>query len=133
MGYGNNYPYFFYVLDGSITAPSLIFSAINHLDSVPNPNSVYTFRNCYASVSDTKVNSFDIYPNPTSGVINIAFNESIEESQLSILKLNGQTIYTDILISGHSYNLDTDFLAQGIYLMHITSDKSTYSTKLVKQ
>ena len=133
MGYGNNNPYFFYVLDGSLTAPTLIFSATNSLSSIPNTNSVYTFRNCYANIIESNVNSFGIYPNPASDFINITFNEIIEESQLSILNLNGQLIYKDILTSGNSYNLNTQFLPQGIYLINIESDKAIYSSKLVKQ
>jgi len=133
MGYGNNYPYFFYVLDGSLTAPTLNFSAINSLDSIPNPNSVYTFRNCYANIIENNVNSFDIFPNPATDFINLTFNEVIEESHLSILNLNGEIIYSDILTSVHSYDLNTQFLSQGVYLIYIKSDKAIYSTKLVKQ
>lgn len=133
MGYGNNYPYFFYVLDGSLTAPTLSFNAANSLDSVPNPNSVYTFRNCYASISEKETKTFDVYPNPASDVINLSFTEIIEDSELSILNINGELVYSEVLTSGDSYTINTESLAKGIYVVNIKSDETFYSTKLVKQ
>ena len=132
MGYGNNDPYFYYVMDGSLTAPNLIFNAFGSLDSIPNSNSVYTFRNCYLDIEEEKTNSYSIYPNPTTDIVNIT-SDNKEVSELTILSLNGQIVYTDHLTSSNSYSFNTDFLSPGIYVIEITSAKTTYSTKLVKQ
>jgi len=133
MGYGNNNPYLFYVLDGSLTSPVLTSNASNSLDSIPNPNSTYTFRNCFLNIKDDKKKAFSIYPNPASEFVNLTFSNNIETSELTILNLNGQIVYTDILTTSSSYNFNTSFLSPGIYVIEITSAKTTYSTKLVKQ
>lgn len=132
MGYGNNYPYFFYVLDGSLTAPTLSFNAANSLDSVPNPNSVYTFRNCYASISEKETKTFDVYPNPVSDILNLKFENVIEESKLTILNINGEIIFTDILDSDNSYSINSQIFPQDVYFIQVSSDKVNYSTKFVK-
>ncbi len=133
MGYGNNDPYFYYVLDGSLTTPALTFNAFASLDSIPNSNSVYTFRNCFLNIEEEKTNSFSLHPNPATDIVNIIFSDDIETSELTILNLNGQIVYTDILSLSNSYSFNTDFLAPGVYVIEITSAKTTYSTKLVKQ
>lgn len=132
MGYGKNNPFTFYVLDGSLTSPTLSLSASNSLDSIPNPNSVYTFRNCFVKIAEEEASSFSIYPNPASDIVNFIFNEALEESELTILNLNGQIVYSEILSPNIAYSLNTDFLTQGIYLINIKSASTTYSTKLVK-
>ena len=103
------------------------------MKSIINGNKAYSFRNCFVQIDEKEVIPFSIYPNPASNLISLTFSDVIEESKLSILNLNGQAVYTDVLASGNSYSLDTRFLTQGIYIVNIESATELYSTKLVKQ
>lgn len=130
IGYGNNNPYIFYVLDGSLTFPSLSTNAAHSLDSVPNINSVYTFRNCYLDVIENESNSVKIYPNPVSDQINFSIDDGGEEAKLSIMNLNGQIVLNEEIYSDSSF--DVSFLSQGVYIVNVVSYSKTYSTKFVK-
>lgn len=134
MGYGANNPFFFYILAGNTVAPILQTNALNTLNSVPDSGSVYTFRNCYLNLTQEEVeeNSINIYPNPASEIVEINFNKGMEGSELRILNLSGQTIYSDFLKETNTYTLNIDFLSLGVYFVHIKSPTATYSSKLVK-
>lgn len=75
-------------------------------------------------ISDSKVN---IYPNPTSDFIHIKLNSSFEKDvKVSVYDAFGKKIndITQIKEGNNLLNLDFSQKAQGIYFIHITSDKT---------
>jgi hypothetical protein len=58
-----------------------------------------------------------VYPNPTSGKLNILTDEA---SRVSIYNVNAQLILNDKTLSGkENYSLDISHLNNGLYLVHI--------------
>jgi hypothetical protein len=132
MGYGKNSPFVFYVLAGSHTAPNLSTSALSSLDSVPNINNVYTFKNCFASINEEPVETFTIYPNPTSSFVNFTVQMQHVDAELVINDLNGKVVFKDV-VKDNKYTLNTNILPQGIYVVTLRSDIYMVSKKLIVQ
>jgi hypothetical protein len=74
-----------------------------------------------------------IYPNPVSSAMNIKINEvGINQYQVDILNVTGQTIYTSSY-SSLSASINVENLNRGIYILRITTDNNkTYNYKLMK-
>lgn len=72
----------------------------------------------------TKTNII-IYPNPTTGIINISTNETIEN--INIIDVNGKLVH-------HQTNnspIDLSQHAKGIYFINITTEKGVVNKKIV--
>ncbi|MGJ8548394.1 T9SS type A sorting domain-containing protein [Winogradskyella wichelsiae] len=75
--------------------------------------------------SDNELSSVSIYPNPTSGILNINNTNTI--SQIAIYSVLGQKIKTLTLSIGNN-SIDISHLKKGVYMLLI--DKNLY--KLIK-
>lgn len=78
-------------------------------------------------------NSFDCYPNPTSGILNLNFNNaSIRIDSVEVLDILG-----NLLISKtpdyNSTTLDLSALSKGIYLAKISANGQEKTIKIIKQ
>ena len=74
------------------------------------------------NTSTVKTNDeFILYPNPTSGVINVTSHS--QNTQYTIFNSNGQIVTTEISTNYYSY--DTKNLASGTYFMQIKYDNAT--------
>lgn len=82
-------------------------------------------------------NNLNVYPNPSSGLINIGFN--ITEPQnvmVELLSLRGETIYQDYLNyfkGDYIQTLDVSAYTKGIYMLRLKSDNGTSVKKIVIQ
>lgn len=74
-------------------------------------------------------NSFYVYPNPVSTVLNIT-NEDPAQSitHLEIISLEGR-----VLIKKNTFQVDISVLPRGMYFCRITSNKQTQTIKFLKQ
>ena len=92
---------------------------------------VYEFkdnRSLVLNTNDYKLNSFEVYPNPTRNVININTPDSIKE--IAIYNVLGKKI---VSTSTFKKRLDVSFLAKGIYLLKVTfSDNKEKTKKIIK-
>ena len=71
------------------------------------------------------------YPNPSSGLINISFDEEISTTQLVVNSLNGKEVYRQA-VCGQNISLDLSTLARGSYVLQIKDqdDQTIYTHKL---
>ncbi len=77
------------------------------------------------SVANINKNSIKIYPNPTTGLVNI---EGIDNyNELQIIDIQGKTV---IAINTFTNVLDVSDLPKGNYIIRIISDKSVITKKL---
>ncbi len=74
-------------------------------------------------------NSFYVYPNPVSTVLNIT-NEDPAQSitHLEIISLEGR-----VLMKKNTFQVDISALPRGMYFCRITSNKQTQTIKFLKQ
>ncbi|HEU4789286.1 MAG TPA: T9SS type A sorting domain-containing protein [Flavobacterium sp.] len=84
------------------------------------------------SVVESDVNQYNIYPSPTTGLLNIQANTMIEK--VSVIDVNGRLVKefqfnTPVL----STQLDLTHLAKGIYFLKIKSNQGNTNRKIIKR
>jgi hypothetical protein len=76
---------------------------------------------------------FSIYPNPTSGIVNVNyFGNQSAEMTIQVIDITGKVVAT-YLTSAYSYTIDLSQLAAGSYTMQITGDGGVATKKLILQ
>jgi PKD repeat protein len=79
--------------------------------------------------------SLELYPNPTSDVINVAFNGSKTQNlAVRVVNMNGQLVYTDAVgqYAGQYKNaIDLSAAAKGVYFVQLITDQGTINRKVV--
>jgi hypothetical protein len=87
------------------------------------------------SVFATESESFNVYPNPTKGILNIDNVASLNGQNLGIEIFNilGESVYTqDIKSDGESLCLSLGHLHRGIYIIRINSGETTHQARFFK-
>ncbi len=82
-------------------------------------------------ISEAQKGGFDIYPNPTSGIININFNNLQEHARpwsVEITDIAGRIIYTRGNIPTQ---IDLSGFGKGIYFINIETENSIHTEKLI--
>jgi PKD repeat protein/photosystem II stability/assembly factor-like uncharacterized protein len=80
--------------------------------------------------------SFSLYPNPTSGNINLLFHQDLGETHIGIYNLQGHLITSSLLPERKSkttHLLDLTGYSKGMYFIKVTSDKTTEIEKIIIQ
>jgi hypothetical protein len=84
---------------------------------------------------ETIVENLAIYPNPTSGMLNIKFDaEKQGDIQVKLISVNGQVIFNKEIsgvLGQYNYSFDISDQAKGIYLLSIVSDNEKIDRKIV--
>ena len=78
-------------------------------------------------------NSFAMYPNPTNGMVTIAF-ETLNDTNIDLYDISGRLVYSDTFkYSNNQFNeeLNLNYLSTGVYMVKIKSGTSTINKKLV--
>jgi hypothetical protein len=91
----------------------------------------------YFPVSSKKENQileFDIYPNPSTGFLNLKFhNNEVEEIEVKIHDLLGKEVFNDKIkrdnSASHFKNYDLNYLDKGVYLFTIQDSKGKSQTQ----
>lgn len=93
-----------------------------------------TFEDTLLSIDETKnvSNSFSVYPNPATNVVNIKSSVNASIQTVSITDLNGRTVKTNT-VSGNEAQINISDLASGVYMMSINSDEGSVTKKIVKK
>ncbi len=77
--------------------------------------------------------SFSLYPNPTTSLFNISFNEEQKNSTIKILNVLGEITFQSTINSKQT-TIDISALPQGIYFVEITTaDKQVMRSKVIKE
>jgi len=77
------------------------------------------------------IEDFEIYPNPTKGVINVNFNSAYQNVTLELYNMQGARIKA-YSFSTPFNSIDVVFLSNGIYFLKLINDNSAKSLKFVK-
>jgi len=74
--------------------------------------------------------AMNIYPNPTSDMINIDFQNISNEGILEIYDLTGKLLMTkDVISQADNLALQVNHLTQGVYIIRLKLDNGTYATE----
>lgn len=78
------------------------------------------------SLSQEEIINANIYPNPTTGILNVTAAENL--SRVVVYNLVGRKVM-DVSVSGTESKVDVSTLPIGAYLIEMTTDKGTLSRK----
>lgn len=82
---------------------------------------------CLVGMGDSASEEFSIYPNPTTGVINL---EGLSGAKASVLSSDGRTVASQKLVSNKEI-LDLSGSASGLYILIVDLDGNRVSRKLM--
>ena len=94
------------------------------LNGEPAEGTVYRFTPTFINVEENSLATFDVFPNPTSGLLNV-FNPTQESVVAQILSADGKVIQVETLTSGRNA-IQTDELSSGFYLLRINGTCSSF-------
>ncbi len=110
------------------------YTCHTHMDQ----NIFDSFNNTIANTNVSTVELDDeamvqTIPNPTSGQLMVSFstNESAF-SQMSLMDIQGKTLYSEQLSGGSTHLLDISKFTPGIYYLHFKGQEKTIVKKVVK-
>jgi hypothetical protein len=122
--------------DGSSCFVTALFSA----NSSCNINQVYTAPAlCNPSLSVTEnaaaLSGLKIDPNPSTGLFNLAFNAgSLSDISIAITDISGRIVYRELLANysgAYAKQVDLTAFDKGIYFVRISSEKGSFTRKII--
>jgi len=86
-----------------------------------------------ASINETEVNDFRVYPNPSSGMISIELNNTfIEGVTIEVINLDGKVMLTQEIINTNKLNtLSLAHLAKGTYILQVRNSNLLQIQRIV--
>lgn len=78
-----------------------------------------------------KDRSLNIYPNPTSGKLNIEFSSIRETSNVCVFDITGRCVYSELINMISSHNVDLSSKEKGIYFLEVTTGKGKEVKKVI--
>lgn len=109
---------------GAFPRSILAYAGVNHLGTI-GPLDITILPSVVLSDGDEELEnddlSLEIWPNPTQGHVTINFQESLEQIQITIKNLLGQTVYAAQHINEDQIDLEI-VGANGLYFIEIESE-----------
>ncbi len=119
--------------------PQHIYSSIGTYDvwlHIVNPCSedsiMYQVTTDDVGLIENSTQSINIYPNPTSGLLNITFDNLSENVVVYLTDLNGKIIYQSINTNSN-FSIDLSDLSTGVYFVKLMTNNKVESFKVVKE
>jgi hypothetical protein len=111
---------------------SAVQGSSNNVNDGTEAFDVPTTPGCLLSTSEVDINSnFSIYPNPSNGNINISSIVDAGDVTISIVDLNGRTVFTQNVELYNSVNINAESLNTGVYIVQINGNNYTHTAKLI--
>ncbi len=86
-----------------------------------------------AGIKKNTLNGISVYPNPSSDIFNITSSDNALIDQICITDLNGCVVKTVAITGVSSAQVNIADLSGGIYLLSLTSNKGSYTQKIIKR
>jgi hypothetical protein len=94
----------------------------------------FAIQNVVALVEkENMVKSFEVYPNPGSGKLNLDITGLSGENKIDVFNLTGMLVFSEsrIMKDFENINLDLSQLQKGLYLIRISSGNTSLIKKIV--
>lgn len=76
---------------------------------------------------------FAMYPNPTTGIVNIKFGNQTAVNAINLYSITGQLVLSkQFTTSSDSYSIDLQKASTGVYIVKIETENGTQVNRLVK-
>ena len=129
----------FYSVTGNTDAPTITtlsnaevlaaqgIPAYALLNGEPAEGTVYRFAPTFVNVEENSIVTFDVFPNPTSGLLNI-FNPTQEPVVAQILSADGKIVQVETLNAGRN-SIHTENLSSGYYILRTNGTSTSFLKK----
>jgi hypothetical protein len=108
-----------------INCDSTVTTEVNFLDAAD------PLCNITTDISTTSISNLSVYPNPSAGNFTIEISGVETVGQISILDLNGRSVYEEPVVIGKNFRKTINpELASGSYIMRITTEGDIITSKL---
>ena len=131
-------------INGPVTNGKPSFGIFGHLVSISHDgryvasvNALGTTRvfdlSSVLSVNHFLSEKFNLYPNPSSDVVNISNSENMVVNKVDVYDVTGKLINTQEFSNEIEIQLNVETLNSGTYLLHIKTNEGIAVKKLVKK
>ncbi len=104
------------------------------VDEITNPTineqHIYIEGDNELAVTDFQINGINLYPNPTSNIINFSIN-NLEGTQVTVIDLNGRTVLNTTISSDNNINIEN--LIKGVYFVQLEVENKAVNYKIIKK
>lgn len=121
---------------GIVVSP---LTATTYYVTVSNPPCTATAESSITititGVEDYEQSGMTLYPNPTSGIVNVGFemgNEQWRNAEIQIFDMYGKLLRTE-LVNDSTIQIDMSLFADGVYTLRIKTQDGVVTRKIVKQ
>ena len=83
------------------------------------------------SIDDNSYSTFNVFPNPNNGILNISMANSSGKQTIEIKNIIGQTVYSKITSNSSSNTINLSNINKGIYTVSLINENGTSSTKKI--
>jgi uncharacterized protein YhhL (DUF1145 family) len=112
--------YYFGIHNNSASGGTQTFLFLDSIDITSN-----------LSTNEVLANLFSVYPNPATNLVNISNTTDVLLNAAAIVDLNGRTVKNQKLANVTEAQINVSDLAKGVYMMNISTDKGSFTKKLV--
>ena len=91
---------------------------------------------CVGLAENILANGVSVYPNPNNGTFIVSVNVNVDELTLEMLDLQGRVVFSSIennIQSGFTKQLNMENVANGVYMLRVTTNKEQVSLKVAVQ
>lgn len=91
-------------------------------------------KNLTASLDEMTAQNIEVYPNPASDIVNISFENSINETLVSIMDLQGRVLVTQVASVSNGtqvVSISTEGFAKGTYVVSVIANGLTSNSNVV--
>lgn len=82
-------------------------------------------------IEDPKDNQFDIFPNPSNGIINLRLPEFSKNGSIKIIDIIGRIVYSNQLTNSPNQQLNLSSLINGVYIVSVELDNKQFTKKII--
>ena len=83
-------------------------------------------------VEENELNTINIYPNPTSSIINLVLPKNMQTGQIAVFDILGKQIYSQEFESKENISIDVLSWNVGAYFVNVISGKHTQTERFIK-
>ena len=83
-------------------------------------------------IKDKTLEGFSVFPNPSNGIFTANITGDVENTTLRIYNIMGSLIRNEKVIK-NKFTIDLKDYQKGIYTISVTSNKNTFTKKIIIQ
>ncbi len=114
---------------------SAVGGSVNNLSDQTEGFDVPDTTGCILGTADNLIQdtNFIIFPNPSSGMVNIRAIQEAGDAQVTIYDINGRAVITSDVAMQNTVSINAQGLYAGVYLITIEGDNYTHTAKLIME